>query len=139
MPVRFRCKHCNQLLGIARRKIGMEVRCPECHKMVLVPAKDALDLDEPTRKRDPLFEGDVAAPLRPSAADPTVEPPKSESAPQFSIPGGAFDVEPYRPPDPAPVAGFVLSPLHATLLTIGAVLILALAFAVGLLVGRYLL
>jgi hypothetical protein len=117
----------------------MEVRCPECHKMVRVPAKDAADLDEPTRKGDPLFEADAGAILRPPAAERTAEPPKSESAPQFSPPGEAFDVEPYRLPDPAPVAGVVLSPLHMTLLTIGAVLILALAFALGLLIGHYLL
>ncbi len=136
MPVRFRCNHCNQLLGIARRKIGMEVRCPECHKMVLVPAQDAPGLEEPTRKRDPLFEADVDAPPRPPAAEPTVEPPKSESEPQFSPPGPTFDVEPYRPPDSVPAAGVVLSPLHTTLLAIGVVLALAAAFGLGLLVGR---
>jgi hypothetical protein len=33
----------------------------------------------------------------------------------------------------------VLSPLHATLLTVAAVLVLAVAFAAGLLIGRFVL
>jgi hypothetical protein len=65
--------------------------------------------------------------LRPAA--PTFSPAAPVPEP--------FDGEPYRLP--APVAGVVLSPLHAMLLTFAALTILALAFAVGLLVGRYLL
>jgi phage FluMu protein Com len=132
MPVRFRCKHCNQLLGIARRKIGTEVRCPECRKMVVVPAVDAADVDEPTRKGDPLFAGAVA--------DSLVDPPKEIGSPAMSSAAlESFDAELYRFPDPARGASFVLSPLYASLLTIGAVIILALAFALGLLVGRFVL
>jgi phage FluMu protein Com len=141
MPIRFRCRYCDQLLGIARRKIGTEVRCPECHKMVLVPAEDAPDVDEATRKGDPLFEGgDIDAPPQPFVAGPAGDQSKGGAAPTFSPAAPApepFDGEPYRLP--APVAGVVLSPLHAMLLTFAALTILALAFAVGLLVGRYLL
>ena len=143
MPVRFRCKHCDQLLGIARRKIGTEVRCPECHKMVLVPAENAPDLDEPTRKGElPSEGGDPLVSFQPPGSQPAVEPVKPVKAKNEPLisrqpPAPAFDDEPYRLP--APAAGFVLSPLHASLLTIGAVLILAAAFAAGLLIGRYFL
>jgi hypothetical protein len=40
MPIHFRCACCNQLLGIARRKAGMVVRCPKCQGQVAVPAAD---------------------------------------------------------------------------------------------------
>ena len=30
MPIRFRCAYCNQLMGIARRKAGTVIRCPNC-------------------------------------------------------------------------------------------------------------
>ena len=132
MPVRFRCKHCNQLLGISRRKMGMEVRCPECRKMVVVPAVDAADVDEPTRKGDPMFAEAVA--------DPLVDPPKEIGSPAMSPAAlESFDAELYRFPDSARGANFAFSPLYASLLTIGAVIILALAFALGLLVGQFVL
>ena len=135
MPVRFRCRHCHQLLGIAHRKIGTEVNCPTCHNKVLVPATDAPDVDRPTvRKPDPLFEGsDLDALLQPSPADPAA------ASPPPAAPAASLDVEPYRPPAPlsVPPAGLTLSSFQATLLTVGTVLLLALFFAAGLLIGRY--
>ena len=146
MPVRFRCHHCHQLLGIARRKIGMEVHCPTCHNPVRVPATDAPDVDQPAvRKPDPLFEGsDLDALLQPSVVDPTagappqVKPPPAAVWPAPASP--AVDVEPYNPPGPAPAAApaaVVLSSLQATLLAVGAVLLLAVFFTMGLLIGRF--
>jgi phage FluMu protein Com len=40
MPIRFRCPHCDQLMGIARRKTGLTVQCPRCREAVVVPAPD---------------------------------------------------------------------------------------------------
>jgi hypothetical protein len=40
MPVRFRCSSCHRLLGIARRKIGSQIACPQCGASVTVPEKD---------------------------------------------------------------------------------------------------
>lgn len=37
MPIRFRCDHCNRLLGIARRKAGSQVICPHCGFPIIVP------------------------------------------------------------------------------------------------------
>ena len=57
MPVRFRCAYCNQLLGIARRKVGTVVRCPTCAGQVVVPDRDAEDLDKGNDQPEPpLFE-----------------------------------------------------------------------------------
>lgn len=93
MPVRFRCRHCNQLLGIARRKIGMEVSCPTCRHRVLVPATDAPDVDQPTvRKADAPFEGsDLDALLQPSfPAAPAAAPQQPPTA--WSPPGSCAAV-----------------------------------------------
>ena len=51
MPIRFRCVYCEQLLGIARRKAGTVVKCPNCAGQVIVPAPeqaDDSDADAPT-------------------------------------------------------------------------------------------
>ena len=37
MPIKFRCKFCHQLMGIAHRKAGTEVECPTCKGKLLVP------------------------------------------------------------------------------------------------------
>ena len=155
MPVRFRCRHCNQLLGIARRKIGMEVSCPTCRNMVLVPAVDSPDVDQPARRNNPLFEGsDLDALLQPGAVPDLAAappPPPSPARGEGKAPAAAwappapaaFDVAAYNPPGPAapiaPPAGVVLSPFQATLFTVGIVVLLAVFFAAGLLIGRFLL
>jgi phage FluMu protein Com len=142
MPVRFRCKHCNQLLGIARRKIGMEVHCPECHKRVRVPAEDAPEGHEPTRKKGPWFDSrDLDSQLQPSVAEPAAKPLKPAPPPAWfpaRPPVPPLDVELYNPSPAPPAVGLVVSPLQAALLTLGAVLVLAVAFAMGVLVGRFL-
>ena len=66
MPIRFRCEHCHQLLGIARRKSGTRVECPTCHALVLVPDEDQEDSPAPapavssqpvlTGREEPVFE-----------------------------------------------------------------------------------
>ena len=40
MPIRFRCAYCNQLMGIAKRKVGQVVTCPKCGGQVVVPTPD---------------------------------------------------------------------------------------------------
>jgi hypothetical protein len=37
MPIRFRCVHCHQLLGIATRKSGTLISCPTCQRRQTVP------------------------------------------------------------------------------------------------------
>ena len=43
MPIRFRCSRCNRLLGIARRKAGVETKCPHCGATIMVPQDDGGD------------------------------------------------------------------------------------------------
>ncbi len=37
MPVRFHCPICQQLLGVASRKVGSQVTCPKCLFEIVVP------------------------------------------------------------------------------------------------------
>jgi hypothetical protein len=101
MPIRFRCPHCSRLLGIARRKAGTTIACPQCGVSVDVPrpATDAApgELDE----IDELLGHAVgsngvpgpepAAPVATPPPKPRAEParPKAVAAP--------------KPPPPKPV------------------------------------
>lgn len=40
MPIKFRCEHCRQLLGISKTKAGKVVDCPTCGRAVRVPSLD---------------------------------------------------------------------------------------------------
>ena len=115
----------------------MEVSCPTCHNKVTVPPTDAPDVDQPAARKDPLFEGsDLDALLKPAAAAPPRElfrPPP----PQPTAPSAAFDPGPVQTPVPLPPAGVVLTTRQATILAVGAVLILGAAFAAGLVIGRF--
>jgi hypothetical protein len=162
MPIRFRCQYCRQLLGIARRKAGQPVECPTCHAQVTVPASDHPGSPSPgSQPEEPLFErSDFDKILQPPGSD---QPPRSSRRsgvpvlPVAAQPenGTAYDNEPVdveripsspsawqaQPagqPAPAPPR-FLLSTTQITLLSVVGLLVLGLAFAAGLFVGRYLL
>lgn len=40
MPIKFRCEHCKQLIGIAEIKAGSLVDCPTCGRTLRVPNRD---------------------------------------------------------------------------------------------------
>jgi hypothetical protein len=213
MPIRFRCPHCHQLLGIARRKAGSHVHCPTCNASLLVPATDEAS-DEPEIPSPDL--GGVPAPVadapgsagrapaahapgsplpptepagEPAAAPPNffdrddfdallkfsvsgpVEPRKSAAgsvhtpvpamrnppaqpapAPPAPLPVmPPAHVEPFALPRPSarasvqvqapaqlPPGSVVITPTKATVLTVVVILLLAVAFGAGLIVGRFL-
>jgi len=144
MPIRFRCFYCNQLMGISRRKAGTMVRCPTCASQVMVPHASS----EPTKKE--------TAPPRSSFFDqndfeqivngPTqgTEPPPSPAPPLPEVPAlpNVAPLPPVEaaplPPAPAAPAGIVLTPLRATVLAVGVLVLVGLAFAGGLLTGKFL-
>jgi phage FluMu protein Com len=147
MPIRFRCRYCNQLMGIARRKAGMMVQCPTCHAQVMVPQPEHEETAEPPGAEPipdapaPLFErSDFDVFLQNPAADkpaahaappmPTPFAAEIPSSPSFVTPSSSPRL---RPP------GLVLSPMQATWLTVAIILLVALAFGAGLLVGHYLI
>lgn len=151
MPIRFRCRHCNQLMGIARRKAGMTVQCPTCHASVVVPQPDAQEPPEPPPPQPlgdaqaPLFErSDFEAFLQNPAADKPAPPPVPPPPPPPSPFAMDFPPSPSlsMPSEPSgrlrgQPPGLLLSPMQATWLTVVVILLVALAFGAGLLVGHY--
>lgn len=149
MPIRFRCRYCHQLMGISRRKAGTAVRCPSCNAQVVVPETAAAEPASPAAAQPaappavaPIFErSDFEAMLRdpvneappraenPPAVKPEPAPPPLAESLIFSAPSSP--VLPTRP------VGLLLSPTQATWLTVAAILLLALAFGAGLLIGHY--
>jgi hypothetical protein len=74
---------------------------------------------------------DIILQREPAARAPAVAtppPPVRETRPEESL---------MRPAQPAPTTGVVLSPGWATILTVVLVLLLALSFVAGVLVGRF--
>ena len=161
MPIRFRCAYCNQLLGISRRKAGTVVRCPSCAGQVVVPTLEEAGMEEkeepaaPGTAASPLFEGNEldkllegAAGDQPSAL-PNAPPPRPiiapSAPPSAAAPAGSVDRDLVPPPGFPTLAagvgkpaGIFLSPARATLLSVLAVIALAIAFGAGLLVGLFL-
>jgi len=169
MPIRFRCAYCNQLLGIARRKAGTVVRCPNCSGQVVVPTLEEAGMSEASdgpqaTTGQQLFEGNeidrllegaggdqpsaLAAPPRGSSAAAPVGP-AAPAAPAAVAPLPVPAKSPEAPPQPhvspagfpgpaTPPHGIWLSPAKATMLSVIAVVALAVAFGVGLLVGLFL-
>jgi hypothetical protein len=155
MPIRFRCQHCRQLLGIARRKAGTQVECPTCLRSLTVPTQDDPDLapdggvDRPPEsppvaappgKRD-LFERSDFDIEMPKAVPRPAALPAPASAPLAPAPSaepGKLSASNAPAPSSGP-PGIVLTPTQATVLTVTAILLLAVAFGAGLLVGRFLI
>ncbi len=144
-------------MGIARRKAGSMVRCPACRREVAVP----IDADDDPPSPDPnpppalapiaprpdLFDrDDFDALLRGSVAmEGARKASPIEKRPPGTVPhppAGLIETTGNRSLDPVGVelaparSGIVLSPAWATILTVVVTLLLALAFALGLLVGR---
>jgi DNA-directed RNA polymerase subunit RPC12/RpoP len=149
MPVRFRCAYCNQLLGISRRKAGTIVRCPTCSGQVVVPSVESV----PAAVQQPVFErsdfeelfgdtgGNGSRAVESSPPAPMPAAPPAGSWGTHAEP--AFDVEKLDPSTQhkvlTPSAGFVLSPTLATILAVLGILALGVAFAAGVVVGKFVL
>ncbi|MHB1422646.1 MAG: hypothetical protein ACYC3I_05515 [Gemmataceae bacterium] len=154
MPIRFRCHQCNQLMGIARRKAGTTVRCPTCRAALVVPQPGEEAKPEPYLPpapsppvggpAPPLFEhSDFEDFLKNPVANKPVAPAPPPSPPPLApfatdIPPAPLFTTPSATPRAHPL-GLVLSPTQATWLTVAVILMVAAAFAAGLLVGYYLL
>jgi hypothetical protein len=158
MPIRFRCT-CGQLLGIARRKAGSTVRCPSCQKDVQVPPQEEAPVTAPPPPPEPggpaLFERDDfdallqggmsmgGVPARGSAVQAPPPPARPQPMPPAVPAVLHMEAQPWPVPAapsvrPAPTPGIYLTPGRATVLTVVVILLLALAFGSGLIVGRFL-
>src|SRR5437879_2651058 len=142
MPIRFRCAYCNQLMGIARRKAGTVVRCPNCAGQVIVPNSDGSDpgmgkaVAAGGAAAPALFEHNefeealhVASGGKRGGASPGDSPPAPVLSPgpagHKPKEGGRYEVEqldfPAHLPAPAEPPGIYLSPAMATLLSVALV------------------
>ena len=116
------------------------MRCPICHADLIVPeGEEESPAPPPAANPPPLvfersdFEAFLESPVRQPAPPPAEAPPPPAPSPYESQ---RLEVlAPER--KPVPPAGLVLSPTQATWLTVVAILLLALAFGAGLLVGHY--
>jgi hypothetical protein len=94
MPIKFRCAYCNQLLGIARRKAGTVVRCPNCAGQVVVPKLDSAEASKGDAESDDPEPKPVPAPVSPvKGADQPARAPDntSEPSPQRAAAGQVFE------------------------------------------------
>ena len=151
MPIRFRCAYCNQLMGIARRKAGTVIRCPNCAGQVIVPNPEPVPEAPPQphgsapqpaiRQEAPLFEGSdfdkifEAGGTGVGGFEPNLfsNPPPGPASPKPLQPSpGNFDVDAVATPGP----GIFLTPGKLTVVCVILVILLGVAFLVGLLVGR---
>ncbi len=156
MPIRFRCPTCDRLLSTARRKAGTRVVCPRCEDEVTVPDADLADAS--TAAADESAGAVPAAPAapvrearRPATLRPKVPAPKpGDSGPLFertdierllgpvvAKPDGAAAAKPAPAPLPAAAIeeGITIGRGAAVVLAVLMVVLLALAFATGYLVG----
>jgi hypothetical protein len=156
MPIRFRCPTCDRLLSTARRKAGTRVVCPRCEDEVTVPDADLADGG--TEEADGSAEAVRVEPevpvrqaRRPATARPALPAPKpGDSGPLFERPDferllgqevkQAEAAAAAKPAPAPPVAlpaedGITISRGAAVMLAVLMVVLLALAFATGYLVG----
>ena len=145
MPIRFRCAYCNQLMGISRKKAGSVVSCPTCSGKVVVPAAEPTPENPPAKAPEPsAFERQDfdAALFNPRAGNtPTAagKPPPRPPSPRQD-----FEVQPVVLPatlaEASPVEHVILEPTwhYKAVLASAALILAALAFAAGFVLGRVL-
>ncbi|MCA9030477.1 MAG: hypothetical protein KDA66_06680, partial [Planctomycetaceae bacterium] len=117
MPIKFRCPHCQQFLGISRAKAGVVTDCPMCGRTIRVPNLDGFVEELPQPKMD-LDDKDLRSALAALASlesdepVPVVEQPKQIAPEVLSAPAAPVEVIPIEtevqhktiepPPMPAP-------------------------------------
>lgn len=110
MPIKFRCVHCGQYLGISRSKAGTVVDCPTCGRSVGVPQKDgqAERVDSPSLNHD---DSELAEALREVAAiAQSSHVPTSRKPPESRHNSDARETREVYAPPPQVVPAKPLSP-----------------------------
>jgi hypothetical protein len=119
MPIKFRCEHCRQFLGISHSKAGKLVDCPTCGRTIRVPDEEGNVLPLPDLKLNLqdaklssaldelalLGKAEVPA-FEPESAVAVAESDDHEDAPQATQPGIVI-----APPPPVVAAPIRLDPL----------------------------
>lgn len=138
MPIRFHCKGCKQLLGIASRKADAEIKCPKCGLAQRVPHEEAAtamsqSVQAPEGGDQP-FVADIDGD-EPTAVEPMGAAHSRQTPPAGPTPGRAA---PPLPDDGQPVPQGMILYQRRTLYLQGVLILLfvSLAFAAGYLIGR---
>src|SRR5262249_17146838 len=150
------CVYCNQLLGISRKKAGTIVRCTNCEGQLIVPEPTDIQRPLPPRSAEQLPRpnpGGLPAKGHPalferSDFDDLLKPfnKASSSAVAAALPGSSPHAEKAAPtPAPAPTRLVIPAPQPHTVLSVtrgwlsiicvGLIILVGLAFVAGLLVG----
>lgn len=79
MPIKFRCPHCQQFLGISRSKAGAVTDCPTCGRTIRIPNLDGQVAPLPAPRFDAQDDQLVAA-LGALASIPQEDQPVAEDA-----------------------------------------------------------
>ncbi len=113
MPIKFRCPHCQQFLGISRSRAGAITDCPTCGRSIRVPLLDGTVPPLPDPELNLADQGLASAldKLAGLAEDPTVREESLEPASPATAPvSGPAAIQPVPlpepivlPPAPAPV------------------------------------
>lgn len=117
MPIKFRCSHCRQFLGISRTQAGQVVDCPTCGRSIRVPDLDGrrrplpqpeLDLGDSrlAQALDELAQLNFEA--AEGAAAPT--PPPPHAAAEILAPAPLPAPTPLDPPVPLSETPVVIKP-----------------------------
>lgn len=143
MPIRFRCAYCNQLMGIAHRKAGTVVHCPKCKGQIVVPTPEGPNpgSDNTGGNGGAAFGGaafdraDFEDAFDPGRQSPQVLP-QSTVAARPSLGPAAQELDFDVMPTPHRMKGLLLTPGLLALACALVVILIGLAFFVGLLLGR---
>jgi len=114
MPIKFRCTHCNQFLGISRAQSGSIVDCPSCGRSLRVPnldgtvaplPKPAIDLSDNSLASalEQLAALDLGVPDQPAAVVPkSIATTVAQSPPVKAVPVEPLSASPTDVPDSEP-------------------------------------
>jgi hypothetical protein len=114
MPIKFRCQHCRQFLGIAHSKAGTLVDCPACGRTIRVPDMEGnlaplpeLKLNTQDSKLAKALDelanlGRSDAEVEPESAVAVADMETSVPQPQIAAPV-PIRVEPIQPAKPIPL------------------------------------
>ena len=98
MPIKFRCEHCRQFLGISHTKSGMLVDCPTCGRTIRVPDPEGNVQPLPELKLN-IKDSKLATALEELAMfgqnEPVMEPESAVAVPEGDTP---------KPPTAPPLA-----------------------------------
>ena len=107
MPIKFRCQHCRQFLGISRSKAGEPVDCPTCGRTVRVPNLDGSVAPLPQPKIDVNELAGALDELAKIGDDGDEGVPVDEIEPEVHKPVVIKEVAPLPNPEPISVEAAV--------------------------------